>query len=121
MQAITLTLPPHSVHVSISMSPKAPTFGEHPFQALCPGHRGAALGKGLRFIQYLDLVPFATFRWRYQGAVLTIRRKHTVKSRQIHARLRHQGGQSCDEIQRLEDHMSERRPVVPSRYGVLSW
>jgi hypothetical protein len=32
--AITLTAPPHSLHVSMSMSPDAPTFGEHPLQAL---------------------------------------------------------------------------------------
>jgi hypothetical protein len=31
-----LTAPPHSLHVSISISPKAPTFGEHTSQTLRP-------------------------------------------------------------------------------------
>ena len=44
----------------------------------------------------------------HQRSVLAVRRKHAVKSRQIHARLRYQGGQSCDEVERLKDHQGDR-------------
>jgi len=38
MQAITFTAPPHALQVSMSISPQAPTFGEHPLEPLRPGH-----------------------------------------------------------------------------------
>jgi len=42
MQAITLTAPPQTQHVSTSISPKAPTFGEHALEPLSPDYRGSA-------------------------------------------------------------------------------
>jgi len=39
------TAPPHAWQVSMSMSPEAPTVGEHPFQTLRPGHRGPAFDR----------------------------------------------------------------------------
>ena len=43
--------------------------------------------------------------------MLAVRRKHAVKSRQIHARLRHRGDQSGDEVERLKDHMRGAIPI----------
>jgi hypothetical protein len=34
--AITLTAPPQASQIEISISPKAPTFGEYPLEALWP-------------------------------------------------------------------------------------
>lgn len=38
MQAMILTVPPHEPHILMSMSPKAPTFGEDLLQALHQRH-----------------------------------------------------------------------------------
>ena len=42
------------------MSPKAPTFGEYPFQALCPGHGLVALFGCFVFV-FLSDAAFAAF------------------------------------------------------------
>ena len=99
---------------------------EHPFQALRPRHAGTTFGRRLRIIRSLGLVALAPLSGRHHSTVLAIGGKYTMtkslgmildsfswptkwvgirddtnKSCQIHARLWHQGGQSCDEIQRL--------------------
>ncbi len=45
----------------------------------------------------------------------TVRREHAVIARQVHARFRHEGGETCDEIQRCEDHVRRTVPVGPSQ------
>ncbi len=63
MQAMILAVPPQTWHVSTSVSPKAPTFGENPLQALGPGHRRMTLN--WRFlvlaIRCFGLVAFSPF------------------------------------------------------------
>ena len=40
-----------------------------------------------------------------------MRREHAVIARQVHARFRHVGGETHDEIQRREDHVRRTVPV----------
>ena len=103
------------------MSPKAPTFGEDAFQSLRPGHGRAAFGRRLvlRLIEGLGLAAFTTLGGRHQRTMFTVgtvRRsgKHPVETGEVDSRLRHQRRQFCNEVQGLENDMSERRPVVPS-------
>ena len=75
MQAMTLAVPPQTRHVSTSISPKAPTFGEYP---LCRCH---------------------------QRTVFAVRGEYTVKTCQIDSGLGHQCGQLGNKIHRLKDHV----------------
>lgn len=58
MQAMTLTVPPQVRLIAMSRSPKAPTFGEDPLQALRPGHGCPVFGRRavLRLIRCFGLV-----------------------------------------------------------------
>lgn len=47
--------------------------------------------------------PLPRFAGVTNARYLTMRRKHAVESRKIHARFWHQRRQSCNEVQRLED------------------
>lgn len=79
---------------------------EHPFEALRLGHGCTPFQGSWRFICCLGLLAnFTPPRRCYQGAVLAVRRKYPVKPGQVDAWFGHQGGQSCDEIQRLEFDM----------------
>jgi hypothetical protein len=57
----------------------------------------------LPLIRCLGLVALAPPGRRHPRTVLTVRCEHTMEACQIYSRPRHQGGQSCDEVQRLED------------------
>ncbi len=112
---ITFTVPPHSRQVSMSISPKAPTFGEHTFQALRPAHREGetgtrsrgwpgpcpSLGGGLllALVGGVGLVAPTPLGRRHQRTVFAVRGKDTVETRQVDAGLGHQGGQPGDKIQ----------------------
>ena len=74
---------------------------EHPAQPLHPAHRGAGLD--------LNSVLSALGRGRRSGddviAMFGIRGEQTVIAQQMHARARHQGGETRDKVQRLEQHV----------------
>ena len=57
----------------------------------------------------------------HQGTMFAIGREHIMEPGKVDSWLWYQCGQAGNEIQWLKDPVSERRPVVPSRYGVLSW
>lgn len=63
---------------------------------------------------FLPSLSSAAFGRRHIDPIFAVRREHAMKPGQIHARPEYQGSQFADEIQRIEDDMSERRPVVPS-------
>jgi len=105
------------------MSPKAPTFDENPFQALCPGHRGVTFCDcaAICFTVFPALVALATFCRCYQGTVLAIRTvrrpgEHAVESSQVNPGLRHLGSKPSHEIQRLEDDMGS---AIPKAFAAL--
>jgi len=104
---MTLTVPPHSGHVSISISPQAPTFGENPLQPLRPGHGHITLN--WRFLvppfRQPGFATLAPLRRCHQRTVFAVRGEYAVKTCQIDSGLGHQGGQLGDEIHRLEDHV----------------
>jgi len=107
MQAMTLAVPPQTRHVSTSISPKAPTFGEYPLQTLGPGHRRMALN--WRFL-ILDICSFrfatlAPLCRCHQRTVFAVRGEYTVKTCQIDSGLGHQCGQLGNKIHRLKDHV----------------
>jgi hypothetical protein len=96
------------------MSPKAPTFGEDPFEALRlyalewrSWPDGAAGGFVLIF---LPGISSASFGWRHIDTVFSVRTarrsgKDSMESSQVHSRLGNQGSQFAEEIQRIEDDM----------------
>ena len=90
------------------------------------GFAGAKTGHGLVVLfrcfvfVFLSGAALAAFGRPHIYPVFAVGRKHTMETCQIDSGLRHQRRPASNEIQRLKDHMSERRPVVPSRYGVLS-
>ncbi len=94
------------------MSPKAPTFGEHPFEALCPGHGLMALFGCFVFV-FLSGMSSASFGRRHIDTVSAIWGKYSMEPCQVHSRLRHQGSQFADEIQRIEDDVG--RAITISR------
>ncbi len=96
---ITFTVPPHSRQVSMSISPKAPTFGEHTFQVLRPAHREGetgtrsrgwpgpcpSLGGGLLLVLVggFGLVAPTPLGRRHQRTAFAVRGKDTVETRQV--------------------------------------
>lgn len=80
---------------------------ENALEALRPGHGRAAFGWHLvlRLIRHFSLVAFTTLGRRHPGAVFAVGCEHAMKSCQVHSGLGHQGHQSCNEVQRLEDDM----------------
>jgi hypothetical protein len=100
------------------MSPKAPTFGEYPFEALGPGHGLMALFGCFIFV-FLSGMSSASFGRRHidtVSAIWTMRRsdKYSMEPCQVYSGLWHQRRQFADKIQRFKDDVSEGRPVVPS-------
>jgi hypothetical protein len=80
---------------------------EHALEALRPSHRRPPLGRGAvvclgRCLACCTLAPPGLGHLR---AVRAVRGKHAVEAGEIDARFGHQRGQSCDEIQRLEEHV----------------
>ena len=75
MQAMTLAAPPQTRHVSTSISPKAPTFGEYPLQPLRPGHGRMTLNWRLLLlaIHCFGLVSFSPFCRCHNRPVFAVR------------------------------------------------
>ncbi len=75
-----------------------------------------------RFAQVIALCRYfvfaflssAAFGRRHVYPVFAVGREYTMDPDQIHPGLWHQRRQLGNEIQRLEDDVSERRPVPPS-------
>jgi len=91
---------------------------EDPLEALGPGHGPMALFGYLALI-FLPCTTLATFGRCYINPIFviwTMRRsdKHAMEAGQVYPRFGYQGCQLGNEIQRIEDDVSERRPVVPS-------
>ena len=129
--AITLTAPPHSSQVVISISPRiayfrlrAPTFGgEYSLEAsphgayfwcaFMPsgaGQRGMLLHRRSLIAVYLAFGALTSFRRRHQGSVLAVwlmrhSDEHAMEACQIGSRPGHQGSKSSHEIQWLEDNV----------------
>ncbi len=113
--AMTLTAPPHASQVDISISPKAPTFGEYSFQALCPAHGGMLLHRRSLIAVYLAFGALASFRRRHQGSVFAIglmrhSDEHAMEACQIGSRPGYQGCQACDKVQWFEDDVGSTGP-----------
>ncbi len=113
MQAITLAAAPQAWQVSISMSPKAPTFGEYPFEPLRPGHGGVALGRGSLWCRVDGLAALAAPGGSDQCPVLAVGCEHAVEAGQIHSRFGNQGSEAGNKVERFEDHVG--RSVAPGR------
>ena len=80
---------------------------EDTLEPLHPGHRITALLNSfflcaLHFRRLSSLTPLPR---RNQGAMLVVGCEKAVEPRQIHPRLGNQGGQACNEVQRLKKHM----------------
>ena len=80
---------------------------EHSLQALGPSHRGPAFGGGAVFwlVECFGLAALATLGRCHPRAVFAVGGEHAVEARQVDPWLRHQGGQSCEEVEGLEDDM----------------
>src|SRR5690606_16856658 len=81
---------------------------EDPFQALGPCHGGVAFGRRsvIRVESVLVLVASPTPpRRRDGGPVFTVGGEDPMEAGQVDSWLRHQGGQSCNKVQRFEDHV----------------
>jgi hypothetical protein len=80
---------------------------EHPFQALRPGHRGAAFGRcrllGIRGLG-MPASPAPLGRC-HPRTVFAVGRKHAVEARQVDPRFRHQRCQPGNEVEGLEDNV----------------
>ena len=111
--AITLASPPHFSQVDTSMSPKAPTFGEDPLEALGPGHGPMAL-----FGCFLPCTTLATFGRCYINPIFSIWSKHAMEAGQVYPRFGYQGCQLGNEIQRIEDDV--RGPIVVGRLELVA-
>ncbi len=78
--AITLTAPPHDSQVSISISPKAPIFGEYSIEAP-PQGAYFLLASVFYFTGYLaQLVAFTPYFVRYQPTLLVAGCEYIVSS-----------------------------------------
>ena len=101
MQAMTFVVPPQIRHVSTSISPKTPTVGENPLQALRPGHGHMTPNRCLLVLAscVLWLATLAPLRRCHQRTVLAMGCKHTVKTCQIDSGPGHQGGLACSPIE----------------------
>ena len=113
---------------------------EYPLESLCPSHGHMALCGCLLVLAFCCfLATLAPLRRRYPRSVFTVRRKYSVKSRQVDSGLGYQCGQFGDKVHRLDkiagsdfeqpqagpkgggqDARSNITWVVPSRYGVFS-
>ena len=80
---------------------------EHALQALRPRHGGVTLGWRLVLcvIRRAAVVASTPFRRRHERPVPAVRCEHAVEARQVDPGLWDQGGQSSNEVQRLEDDM----------------
>ena len=128
MLAIILTAPPHASQIEISISPKAPTFGEYSFQALCLYALGCRSSRrdDLRVRSHLfycfpgaccpcRVLPVSPVPTGHEGtmfAIGTVRRsgEHAMEACQIASRSGDQGRQACNKVQWFEDDMSGAIP-----------
>jgi hypothetical protein len=119
---ITLASPPHFWQIDTSMSPKAPTVDEHPLETLgSSGHGLMTLFECLIFV-FLSVLSSASFGWRHIDTVFAIWSKYSMEPFQVYSRPGDQGSQFGDEIQRIEDDVSDRRPEVPCpKHSLRSW
>ncbi len=117
--AMTLTAPPHASQVDISISPKAPTYGEYSFQALCFYALGcsswrhaapqAIAHRRLSGVWRSCLVSTASpVPTGHKGSVFAIglmrhSDEHAMEACQIGSRPGYQGCQACDKVQWFED------------------
>ena len=93
-------------HWTLAMSANSDVNVEHPFQSHRPAHLSTTLFTIWRRFCCCWLGLFF-FRFTcHRGAVLTVRRKHTMEPRQVMPGFGYQGWQSGNEIQRFEYHMS---------------
>ena len=90
---------------------------EHPFEALRPGHRLAALFWCLVILR-LSWIALAPFGWRYINPVFAVGREYTMESGQVHSWFRHQRRQLGNEIQRFEDDMGG--PIIVGRFELIT-
>jgi len=114
--AITLASPPHFSQVDTSMLKTR--LRRWAFMPSGAGHGPMALFGYLALI-FLPCTTLATFGRCYINPIFviwTMRRsdKHAMEAGQVYPRFGYQGCQLGNEIQRIEDDVSERRPVVPS-------
>jgi hypothetical protein len=135
MQAMIRNAPPQAGQVSMSM----PTTRFS--RCVRPSHRCSTFHRRLRLplIGSLGFGALPPFRRCHRGAVSTVGGQYALQARQIDPGLRHPGGESGDEVERLDqiagsdfdqpkadpkgggqDARSHMVGVVPSRYGVLS-
>jgi hypothetical protein len=63
---------------------------------------------------FLSGLSSASFGRRHIDTVFAIWSKYSMEPCQVYSRLGDQGSQFGDEIQRIKDDVSDRRPVVPS-------
>ncbi len=75
---------------------------EHPLETLGPSHgRATFSGRSvLRLIRRFGLTAFATLCRRHLHAMLAVGGEYSVEAGKVNSWLRHQGGQSGDEVQR---------------------
>ncbi len=99
------------------MSHKAPTFGEHAFEALCPGHGLVTLFWWFILFRLRWVAP-PTPGGRHFGAVFAVGGKYTMKPCQVHSRLGHQRRQLGNEIQRLKDDV--RGAIAVGRFELVA-
>ena len=125
--AITLTALPHASQVDISISPKAPTFGEYSFQTLslyalgCSSSRHAAPQEMAHrrlsgaWCSCLVLLVLLGHDACYSDGPAPLcpagAGEHAVESSQVSPGLRHQGSKPSHEIQWLEDDVGSAIPI----------
>src|SRR5690606_7316079 len=78
--------------------------GEHAFEALHPGHRDV-LGRGGRVVRGLRWSAAAAAGGGDVGAQAACGGEHAVESREVDARRRDEGGESSEEVERLEQNV----------------
>jgi hypothetical protein len=77
---------------------------EYALQALRPGHGGAGFGGGFCF-GGAGTLAVAALSLRDVGALMMVRGKDAVIAREVDTGVGHQGGESGDEVERLEKEM----------------
>ena len=77
----------------------------HALEALCPSHRGRALGRSAVFGACLGCRTLAPPRPGHPRPVPAVRGEHAVLAGEVHPRLGHQRSQPGEKIQRLEQHV----------------
>ena len=106
MQAMIRTAPPQAAQVWMSMP--------NTRLRLCPRHRRTAFDRRRRLFSVClrgVLSASATPRRGDPRAIAAVGRKHPVEASEVDPRLRHQGCQPGDKIQRLEDDVRRAVPV----------